>query len=60
MYVVTFLSHYDWKGKIIIPFCSNEGSGLGKAVVKDGLLIHGADTQRLKTKIMNWAKCHLR
>ena len=67
MPVVTFLSYYDWKGKTIIPFCSNEGSGLGKsvndlkrhcpnAVIKEGISIHGAETQKLKAKIMNWAK----
>ena len=36
MVLFTFLEHYDWTGKRIIPFCTNEGSGLG---LKDGLEI---------------------
>lgn len=28
MAVYTFLEHYDWQGKTIHPFCTNEGSGL--------------------------------
>lgn len=71
MPVVAFLRHYDWKGEIIIPFCSNEGSGLGKSVndikkycpdtlIKEGISIHGAETQKLKSQIMNWAKNQLK
>jgi flavodoxin len=29
MAVATFLSEYDFSGKTIAPFCTNEGSGLG-------------------------------
>ena len=29
MCVFTFLEHYDLAGKRIIPFCTNEGSGMG-------------------------------
>ncbi len=28
MAVYTFLEHFDWRGKIIHPFCTHEGSGL--------------------------------
>ena len=53
MAVFTFLEHYDFSGKIIKPFCTHEGSGLGGSVsqikktcpaasINDGLAIHGA------------------
>lgn len=29
MVMFTFLEHYDLTGKKIIPFCTNEGSGMG-------------------------------
>ena len=31
MAMFTFLEHYDLTGKQIIPFCTNEGSGMGTA-----------------------------
>ena len=45
---------YDFTGKTIIPFCTNEGSGMGSSVrfikklcpgatVEDGTPIHGAE-----------------
>ena len=50
----TFLESYDFTGKTIIPFCPNEGSGMGSSVrfikklcpgakVEDGTPIHGAE-----------------
>jgi len=30
--VKTFLSEYDLSGKTILPFCTHEGSGLGRSV----------------------------
>ena len=52
--VFTFLESYDLSGKTIIPYCTNEGSGLGNSVddikklcphstVLEGTPIHGAD-----------------
>ena len=52
--VFTFLESYDFSGKKIIPFCTNEGSGLGQSAedirqlcpeahVTDGTSIHGAE-----------------
>ena len=32
MVVYTFLESYDFTGKTIIPFCTNEGSGMGSSV----------------------------
>lgn len=48
----TFLEAYDFSGKVIVPFATSGGSGLGKtaetpqelvpaAVVKDGRLLNG-------------------
>ena len=31
MPVVTFLKHFDFSGKRIKPFCTHEGSGLGRS-----------------------------
>ncbi|SET29162.1 flavodoxin [Prevotella sp. kh1p2] len=56
MVCYTFLESYDFNGKRIIPFCTNEGSGMGSsvrfirklcpgAVVTDGTSIHGAEVQ---------------
>ena len=51
MCMFTLLEHYDLSGKTIIPFCTNEGSGMGSsekdlknickgATVKNGLSVH--------------------
>ena len=65
MEVYTFLSHYDFNGKVIIPFSTHEGSGLGNSVndikklvpnaeIKDGLAIRGSDAKNSKSKIVSW------
>lgn len=54
MVCYTFLESYDFSGKTIIPFCTNEGSGMGSserfikklcptANVLNGTPIHGAE-----------------
>ena len=54
MVCYTFLESYDFTGKTIIPFCTNEGSGMGSSIrfirklcpgatVTDGISIHGAE-----------------
>ena len=66
MAVYTFLEAFDWTGKTIYPFCTHEGSGMGRseqdikrlcpgAVLKKGLPIHGADTAQSSDKIAKWA-----
>lgn len=56
MVCYTFLESYDFSGKTIIPFCTNEGSGMGSserfikklcpgATVLSGTPIHGAEAQ---------------
>jgi len=65
MAVMTFLESYDFPGKTIIPFCTNEGSGLGssvqdikkaclKAVVKQGLAIRGGNVDNADKQIKEW------
>lgn len=67
MVMFTFLGHYDLTGKSIIPFCTNEGSGLGSserdlkklcsgAEVLPGLSIHGAEAAQSEEKVAAWAK----
>lgn len=59
MPMFTFLEEYDFSGKIIIPFCTHEGSGLGhsekdianlcqKTTVLNGLAIHGSRVNATK------------
>ena len=70
MCVYTFLERFDWTGKRIAPFCTNEGSGLGGsereikklcpgAEVVSGLSIHGAEAARSEAKAAVWAKSHV-
>lgn len=65
MCVFTFLEHFDLAGKTICPFCTHEGSGMGRseadikrlcpgASVKKGLALHGGSVQRAKPEIERW------
>jgi len=65
MVVFTFLEAYDFSGKTILPFCTNEGSGLGhsesdikklcpKAKVLNGLAIRGSAVTRAGDDIAHW------
>lgn len=67
MAVFSFLEHFDLSGKIIKPFCTHEGSGMGnslsdikklcpKAIIKNGIAIHGANADRSLDAIKNWLK----
>ena len=67
MCMCTFLEHYDLTGKKIVPFCTNEGSGMGSserqlksickgATVVSGLSIHGAEVAQSEAKVAAWAK----
>lgn len=67
MAVFTFLEAFDFTGKKIAPFCTNEGSGMGVserdlrrickgAVIGKGLSIRGAQTQQSAQAIAAWAK----
>lgn len=65
MAMFTFLEHYDWAGKRILPFCTNEGSGMGNserdiqkickgAEVESGLSIHGAEAADSHDRVEAW------
>ena len=67
MAMFTFLEHFDWTGKRVIPFCTNEGSGMGSserdlqrlckgATLCRGLSVHGAEAAQSEKKIAEWAK----
>ncbi len=57
MCLYTFIEAHDWNGKTIIPFCTSEGSGMGRtertlrskmkgANILKGLYVSGASAQR--------------
>lgn len=71
MAVFTFLDAFDFSGKMIVPFCTNEGSGMGtsekdiqkecpQATVENGLSIRGSDALRSEAKAAAWAKNHVK
>ena len=62
MPVWTFLESYDFSGKTIVPFCTHEGSGLGRSIsdirrmcpkstVMDGIAIRGGDVNNAQDTI---------
>ena len=67
MPVVTFLEHYDWTGKRIIPFNTSEGSGVGRSgqkireICKEANIetvyeLRGSQVDNQKSEIQEWAK----
>ena len=67
MCVYTFLEHFDLTGKKIVPFCTNEGSGLGSserdiaaecpgAKVLPGLSVHGGSAASSEKQAAAWAR----
>jgi flavodoxin len=65
MPVFTFLEDHDFAGKTITPFCTHEGSGLGRSVsdirktcqhviVLDGLSVRGGDVRNAKDAVAEW------
>jgi len=65
MAVFTFLESYDFSGKIIIPYCTHEGSGMGNserdirkccpgAKVMPGLAIQGSSVKSADDTIKSW------
>lgn len=65
MAVFTFLEHFDFSGKVIKPFCTHEGSGMGSSVddikrlcpdakVEKGLAIRGGRVKMSKKDIEKW------
>ena len=69
MAVFTFLEHFDFSGKAILPLCTNEGSGMGSserdirrtclgAEVKKGLAITGSAAANSKSSVERWLKAN--
>ena len=67
MAVYTFLEAYDFTGKTIHPFCTNEGSGLSHteqdiagaakgAKVAPGLSIHGSTVDDAEPALAAWVR----
>jgi flavodoxin len=67
MPVFTFLEEYDLAGKTIAPFCTHEGSALGRSVadikglcpkstVLEGLPIRGSDVKTARNKVAGWLR----
>lgn len=65
MCVFTFLEHFDFTGKTIYPFCTHEGSGMGRSEddirrlcpgveVKKGLALHGGSVRSARPAIAGW------
>lgn len=67
MALCTFLEQFDWTGKTIHPFCTHEGSRLGKsmatvencckgATIGEGLAIRGSEAENAKDAFEGWLK----
>lgn len=67
MAVFTFLESYDLAGKTILPFCTHEGSAMGrsesdirkvcpKSVVLKGLAIRGSKVDNSDKAVMEWVE----
>lgn len=65
MPVFTFLEEYDFSGKTIVPFCTHEGSGMGRsesdiaklcpeATLLKGLAIHGSRISSARKDVEGW------
>lgn len=65
MAVFTFLEHFDFTGKVVKPFCTHEGSKMGRSIedirglcpgaqVEAGLAIHGGSVHKAEKKIKEW------
>jgi len=65
MPVWTFLEHYDFSGKVILPLCTHEGSAMGRSLsdirklcpraeLKPGLAIRGGEVEQADKRIRDW------
>jgi flavodoxin len=63
----TFLEQYNLSGKTIVPFCTHEGSGLGRgpvdlaklfpnSTILQGLAIRGSAAGRSQNDVTNWLR----
>jgi flavodoxin len=67
MPVATFSSEYDFSRKTIVPFCTHEGSRLGRSVtditklcpqstILDGLAVRGRDVKNAQNEVSEWLR----
>lgn len=67
MAVFTFLEHFDFAGKTILPLCTHEGSGMGNSLqdirrlcpgakVMEGLAIRGGSVENAGSLIEKWLR----
>lgn len=67
MAMFTFLESKDFNGKTVVPFCTHEGSGLGRgpndlrrvcvgATLLDGLAVRGSRASRAQEDVSDWLK----
>ena len=71
MCIYTFLEQHDWQGKVVIPFCTHEGSGLSDtenrlqtacrgASVLNGLAVRGSvaqnEREKARKQVLEWLK----
>ncbi len=67
MPVATFLSEYDLSGKTIVPFCTHEGSRLGRSVtdiakicpqstILEGLAVRGGVVNNAQNEVSKWLR----
>lgn len=67
MAMFTFLEEYNFSGKTIIPFCTHEGSALGRSeddiaslcpdsTMLDGLAIRGSSVDGAENEVKEWIK----
>ena len=65
--VRTLLSEYDFSGKTIAPFCTHEGSGLGRSIgdisklcpksaVLEAVAIRGRDVKTAQKRLSKWLR----
>ena len=65
--VRVFLTEYDLSGKTIVPFCTHEGSGLGRSVADisklcpkstllEAVAIRGGNTKTAQNKVSEWLR----
>ena len=65
MPVFTFLESYDWNGKVIYPFCTHEGGGIGRscedleaicrgARIEPGFTVRGSEVQYELAALKDW------
>lgn len=65
MAVFTFLEQYNMDGKRILPFCTHEGSGLGRSIedikkvcpgakIGEAIAIRGGNVKHCKKEIEKW------